>query len=137
MACEKVPHDMTRDEAMQDQTFLLSFEDARQVLRDSSVAFIEIPNPIELYLFEVYCAMELNVSERNRSVAPQSASAVLAKLRKHQFVEQRVVRDAVVAAVGVDSNCASMRALDSCHVLAIDKDAVREQCAEEVLVPDA
>ena len=34
-------------------------------LRSLNVAFIEIGNPLELYLFEAYCAMELDTSEWN------------------------------------------------------------------------
>ncbi len=65
MACEKVHHEMTRDEAMKDPTFRQAFDGAQQLLRDSNVAFVEIANPLELYLFEVYCAMELNTCEWN------------------------------------------------------------------------
>src|SRR6266700_1559535 len=59
MASEKTGHEMTRADAMQDESFRQAFNEARQQLRDSSVAFIEISNPVELYLFEAYCALEL------------------------------------------------------------------------------
>lgn len=65
MACEKAPHDLTRDAAMKNPDFRRAFDEARQLLSGSSVAFIEIPNPLELYLFEAFCAMELNTSEWN------------------------------------------------------------------------
>jgi hypothetical protein len=65
MACGKVPHDMKRSEAMKDPKFRKAFQEAQQLLRDSSVAFVEITNPLELYLFEVYCAMELDTGEWN------------------------------------------------------------------------
>lgn len=65
MACEKVPHALTRDEAMKNGTFRQAFKDAQQLLRDSSVAFVEISNSLELYLFEAYCAMELDTCEWN------------------------------------------------------------------------
>jgi hypothetical protein len=65
MACEKVDHDMTRGEAMKDAAVREAFNDAQQLLRGSCVAFIEITNPLELYLFEAYCAMELDTAEWN------------------------------------------------------------------------
>jgi hypothetical protein len=136
MACEKVPHEMTRDEAMNDQTFLQSFEDARQVLKDSSVAFIEIPNAVELYLFEAYCAMELNVSGWNWGVAAQPAGPVFMKLGKYQFVERRGVRDTVVAHARVDSSSTPTCFLESRHIPANDQgESVREDCTEEFPIP--
>jgi hypothetical protein len=65
MACEKVPHKMTRSGAMKDPAFRRAFDQAQRLLRGSSVAFVEISNPLELYLFEAYCAMELDTSEWN------------------------------------------------------------------------
>lgn len=65
IACEKVPHDLTRNNAMKDIAFLEAFSVARDLLRSSNVAFIEIPNPLELYLFEAYCAIELDTSDWN------------------------------------------------------------------------
>jgi hypothetical protein len=65
MACEKVAHEMTRAEAMKDAAFRQAFNEAQQLLRGCSVAFIEIPNPLELYLFEAYCAMALDTCEWN------------------------------------------------------------------------
>jgi predicted GIY-YIG superfamily endonuclease len=49
MACEKVDHNMTREEAMKDTAFREAFNDAQRLLRGSSVAFVEITNPLELY----------------------------------------------------------------------------------------
>ena len=34
-------------------------------MRGCAVAFVEIPNPLELYLFEAYCAIALDTSEWN------------------------------------------------------------------------
>lgn len=65
MACEKVPHELTRDEAMEKPDFHQAFDEAQALLRNSSVAFVEIDNPLELYLFEAYCAMELDTCEWN------------------------------------------------------------------------
>lgn len=39
------------------------FDEAQTLLRGCTVAFIEIENPLELYLFEAYCAMELNTCQ--------------------------------------------------------------------------
>src|ERR1019366_6393340 len=65
MATDKTGHEMKRADAMQDPAFRIAFEKARELLRDCSVAFIEIDNPLELYLFEAYCAMELDTCEWN------------------------------------------------------------------------
>jgi predicted GIY-YIG superfamily endonuclease len=65
MANEKVPHEKTRREAMQDSAFRAAFNEAQALLRGCKVAFIEIANPLELYLFEAYCAMALDTCEWN------------------------------------------------------------------------
>lgn len=65
MANEKAPHGKTRGEAMLDPTFRAAFNDAQTLLRQCTVAFIEIVNPLELYLFEAYCAMALDTCEWN------------------------------------------------------------------------
>lgn len=65
MATGKTAHEMTRADAMQDAAFRVAFDEAKALLRDCSVAFIEIDNPLELYLFEAYCAMELDTCEWN------------------------------------------------------------------------
>jgi predicted GIY-YIG superfamily endonuclease len=65
MACEKVHHKMTRSAAMADPVFRSAFDKAKELLMDSTVAFVEIRNDLELYLFEAYCAMELDTYEWN------------------------------------------------------------------------
>ena len=65
MACEKLPHKRTRGEAMKEPAFYQAFSDAQELLRASKVAFIELENPLELYLFEAYCAMQLDTCEWN------------------------------------------------------------------------
>ncbi|MBB6143635.1 hypothetical protein HNQ77_001584 [Silvibacterium bohemicum] len=65
MANNKFPHKMTRDLAMADPEFRSEFDIARALLQRARVAFVEIDNPLELYLFEAYCAMELNTCEWN------------------------------------------------------------------------
>jgi len=62
MATDKTGHKMKRSDAMRDATFRTAFDEAKALLRDCSVAFIDIDNPLELYLFEAYCAMELDTS---------------------------------------------------------------------------
>ena len=65
MACKSVNHTLTRDDAMKDIAFKNAFDRAQQLLRDSSVVFVEITNPFELYVFEPFCAMELETGEWN------------------------------------------------------------------------
>ncbi len=65
MASNKFPHKMTRDKAMADAKFRIQFDQAKLLLQNSTVAFIKIDNPLELYLFEAYCAMELNTCQWN------------------------------------------------------------------------
>jgi len=65
MATEKSGHTMKRADAMKDADFMKAFTTAQALLRNSDVAFIEIDNPAELYLFEAYCAMELDTFEWN------------------------------------------------------------------------
>jgi hypothetical protein len=65
MATDKTGHKMRRADAMQDSAFRTAFDQAKALLRDCSVAFIDIDNPLELYLFEAYCAMELDTCEWN------------------------------------------------------------------------
>lgn len=50
---------------MKDTDFLRAFAEAQALLLDCHVAFVEIENPLELYLFEAYCAMELDTCEWN------------------------------------------------------------------------
>ena len=54
---------MTRSKAMAAGDFQTHFEKAQEYIRGLNVAFIEIEIPLELYLFEAYCAMELDTSE--------------------------------------------------------------------------
>jgi len=56
---------VTRDAAMKDVAVREAFDAARRLLRDCGVAFIEIPIAVELHLFEVYAAMELDTGEWN------------------------------------------------------------------------
>lgn len=57
--------EMTRSEAMQDPLFGTSFGEAQAYLRSLQVAAIAIENPLELYVFEAYCALELDTHQWN------------------------------------------------------------------------
>ncbi|MBN1548908.1 MAG: hypothetical protein JW902_19815 [Syntrophaceae bacterium] len=65
IAAQKCPHKMTRSKAMKDQKFLEHFNAAKRYIRGLKAASIEIDNHLELYLFEAYCAMELDTSKHN------------------------------------------------------------------------
>jgi hypothetical protein len=65
MASEDFPHEMKRDQAMRDEQFRAVFFAAQGRLREMAVAFIEIGNDLELYLFEVYAAMKLDTDTWN------------------------------------------------------------------------
>ena len=60
IAAANHPHGMTAAQAMKDSGFRSRFEQARDYLLSLGVAFVEIDNPLELYLFEPYCALELD-----------------------------------------------------------------------------
>ena len=60
----KRPYPMTRF-AIKDEQFQKEFEEAKKLLRSLRVSFIEIENDLELYLFEAYCALELNTFKWN------------------------------------------------------------------------
>jgi hypothetical protein len=54
-----------RSTAMAIPDFRAEFEQARKYLSGLSVSFVEIENPLELYLFEPFAAMELGTHEWN------------------------------------------------------------------------
>lgn len=60
IAKHRHPHGRTASDAMRDEAFLARFADARDYLRSLDVAFVAIENALELYVFEPYCALELN-----------------------------------------------------------------------------
>jgi len=60
MAFKDYPHQMTRKEAMRRKDFMAAFDQAKKSLAACDVAFIQIDDVVELYLFEVYAAMELD-----------------------------------------------------------------------------
>jgi hypothetical protein len=56
---------LTRSEAMDDPLFGTSFTEAQCYLRSLQVAAVAIENALELYVFEPYCAIELNTHQWN------------------------------------------------------------------------
>ncbi|MDQ8020939.1 MAG: hypothetical protein REI94_03815 [Moraxellaceae bacterium] len=62
---DKAVANLTRSEAMQDPLFGTSFVEAQAYLRSLQVAAISIENPLELYVFEAYCALELDTHQWN------------------------------------------------------------------------
>ena len=60
MASQGYSHEMKRDQAMKDNQFRTMFFSAQRRLREMKVAFIEVHNDLELYVFEVFSAMNLN-----------------------------------------------------------------------------
>jgi hypothetical protein len=50
---------------MKDPAFRAAFNEAQQLLLTCAVAFVEIRNLLELYLFQAYCAMALDTNEWN------------------------------------------------------------------------
>jgi hypothetical protein len=65
MACQKAPHKLTRTAAMKNPIFWQAFDEAKRLLMNSRIAIVEIQNPLELYVFEAYCAMKLDTCEWN------------------------------------------------------------------------
>jgi len=65
MATEGYPHEMKRDQAMKDDQFGKIFLAAQGRLRQTTIAFVEINNDLELYVFEVFAAMHLDTGTRN------------------------------------------------------------------------
>jgi GIY-YIG catalytic domain len=65
MASRVYDHELKREQAMADDRFRDAFLSAQQQLQKMRVAFIEVPDDVELYLFELYAAMKLNTSQWN------------------------------------------------------------------------
>jgi hypothetical protein len=56
---------LTRSQVMDDPLFGTSFAEAQSYLRSLQVATVAIENPLELYIFEPYCAIELDTHQWN------------------------------------------------------------------------
>jgi hypothetical protein len=54
-----------RSAVMADPAFQKAFVDAQEWLKSLQVAFVEISNPLELYVFEAYAALELHTHQWN------------------------------------------------------------------------
>jgi predicted GIY-YIG superfamily endonuclease len=55
----------TREKNSKARGYKKAFNKAKKRLQKCKVAFIEIDNPLILYLFEAYCAMQLDTSKYN------------------------------------------------------------------------
>ncbi len=65
MAADDAPHRKFAAQAMADPEFRAVFDSRRAYLLGLQVAVVEIPNPLELYVFEAYAAMELDTGYWN------------------------------------------------------------------------
>ena len=65
IAADEMPHTHTRSKAMELDEFKRCFAKARSYLRGLQVAYVKIENPLALYVFEPYCAMEFGTSKWN------------------------------------------------------------------------
>ena len=65
MASVDYPHEMKRDQAMKDEQFKTIFLSAQNRLRRMKIAFVEIENDLELYMFEVFASMKLGTEAWN------------------------------------------------------------------------
>lgn len=65
MAKGACPHNMKRDQAMNDKIFQIAFAEEQKRLQKMSFVTIEIDNDLELYLFEVYASMQLDTGTWN------------------------------------------------------------------------
>ena len=65
VAQRRYPIDGHRSTVMEHPEFQSAFAEAKAYLRGLRVAFVEIDNPLELYLFEAYAAMQLGTYEWN------------------------------------------------------------------------
>ena len=66
MAAGVSPHDKTRAAAMESEKFHDEFLLAKEYIRGLDVAFVQIENPLALYVFEPYCSMKLGAAKWNK-----------------------------------------------------------------------
>ena len=65
IANNSVNHNLSRNEAMQTEEMQVKFEKAKTKISKMNVAFIDIKNNLEIYLFQSFCSMELDTSKWN------------------------------------------------------------------------
>ena len=65
IASAKYPHNYTRQQAMEDTKFRTEFNKAQEMIQGFDVAFVEIDNPLVLYVFEPFCAMRFRTGKWN------------------------------------------------------------------------
>ncbi|WP_052293342.1 hypothetical protein [Desulfohalobium retbaense] len=65
IASQIVQHGNQRNVAMTDPDFKNEFEKAKNYIKSLKVAFIQIHNYLEIYMFEAYCAIKLDTAQWN------------------------------------------------------------------------
>ncbi|WP_062058738.1 GIY-YIG nuclease family protein [Cellvibrio sp. OA-2007] len=65
IASKNMNHSKTRSEAMESEEFKKEFNAAQLYLRGLNVAYVNIANPLALYVFEPFCAMKYDTEEWN------------------------------------------------------------------------
>jgi len=65
MASHRFGINLSRDNKMNDEEFLRHFRVSQAHIQKSSFGFVPITNDLEMYLFEAYCAMELDTHQWN------------------------------------------------------------------------
>ena len=65
IATHSLPHQHTRSVAMEQKAFKSEFDSAKEYLRSMNVVYVKITNPLVLYVFEPYCAMQFNTEQWN------------------------------------------------------------------------
>jgi hypothetical protein len=65
IAKKRLPTKGKRAGVMKNPDFQKAFESAQAYLRSLHVSFVEIANPLEMYVFEAFAAIELGTCEWN------------------------------------------------------------------------
>lgn len=65
MSFNKFPHRLNRETAMKKDDFSKEFKKNKKRIAKCEVAYLEINNDLELYLFEACCAMEFDTKKWN------------------------------------------------------------------------
>lgn len=60
MATHKFVSNFSRSKNMQNEDFLHHFNMSKEHIQQSDFSFVKIENDLVMYLFEAYCAMELD-----------------------------------------------------------------------------
>ncbi|MFV1977382.1 MAG: excinuclease ABC subunit C [Candidatus Scalindua sp.] len=60
-----IQHNLSRTNAMKTDAFKKRFKKAKERISKMNVVYVKIENDLEIYLFEAYCAMELDTKKWN------------------------------------------------------------------------